>query len=52
MQEAIDEIVRCSGTQFSPRVVEALVRVHRSGALDFVERDAYHDSHLESDRAA
>ncbi len=30
---AITEIIRCAGTQFSPRVVEALVTVHNSGAL-------------------
>jgi HD-GYP domain-containing protein (c-di-GMP phosphodiesterase class II) len=26
-QEAVDEMLRCSGTQFDPRVVDALVRV-------------------------
>ena len=37
LREAVDEIVSCAGTQFSPRVVEALVRVYESGALDFVQ---------------
>ncbi len=31
--EAVHEIVRCSGTQFSPRIVEAMVRLYESGAL-------------------
>lgn len=34
--EAIAEIVACSGTQFSPRVVDALVRVWEAGAIPFV----------------
>jgi HD-GYP domain-containing protein (c-di-GMP phosphodiesterase class II) len=38
LSEAVDEIVRCAGTQFSPRVVEALVRVHEQGKLAFVEQ--------------
>lgn len=32
-EEAIDEIVACAGTQFSPRVVEALKRLHGRGVL-------------------
>jgi ribonuclease P protein subunit RPR2 len=36
--EAVDEIVRCSGTQFSPRVVDALVRLFERGDLEFVEQ--------------
>jgi|CXWL01.1.fsa_nt_gi PAS domain S-box-containing protein/diguanylate cyclase (GGDEF)-like protein len=37
LAEAVDELVRCSGTQFSPRVVEALVRLHERGELSFVD---------------
>ena len=33
VDSAVAEIVACSGTQFSPRVVEALVRLHQRGAL-------------------
>jgi HD-GYP domain-containing protein (c-di-GMP phosphodiesterase class II) len=39
LAEAVDELVRCSGTQFSPRVVEALVRLHERGELSFVDGD-------------
>ncbi len=35
--EAVQEIVRCSGTQFSPRVVDALVRLANRGALAFAD---------------
>jgi HD-GYP domain-containing protein (c-di-GMP phosphodiesterase class II) len=31
--EAIKEIMACAGTQFSPRVAEALKRLHERGAL-------------------
>ena len=31
--EAVQEIVRCSGTQFSPRVVGALLRLFEAGIL-------------------
>ncbi len=30
---AIEEIVRCSGAQFSPRVVDALQRLNKRGEL-------------------
>ena len=33
VDSAVTEIVACYGTQFSPRVVEALVRLHQRGAL-------------------
>jgi diguanylate cyclase (GGDEF)-like protein/PAS domain S-box-containing protein len=36
---AVDEIVRCAGAQFSPRVVEALVRLHDRGELEFTPDD-------------
>jgi diguanylate cyclase (GGDEF)-like protein/PAS domain S-box-containing protein len=42
---AVEEIVRCSGTQFSPRVVEALVRLYERGELDFVESNGDHEEH-------
>ena len=32
-EEAIKEILACAGTQFSPRVAEALQRLHERGAL-------------------
>ncbi len=41
---AIGEIVRCSGQQFSPRVVEALLGLYRNRALEFLT--------IESDDAA
>jgi response regulator RpfG family c-di-GMP phosphodiesterase len=44
LSEAVDEIVRCSGTQFSPRIVEALVRLYDRGALAFVQ-DAHSNGH-------
>jgi HD-GYP domain-containing protein (c-di-GMP phosphodiesterase class II) len=31
--EAIEELVRCSGQQFSPRVVEAMVRLFDADAI-------------------
>jgi HD-GYP domain-containing protein (c-di-GMP phosphodiesterase class II) len=31
--EAIKEIMACAGTQFSPRVAEALLRLHERGEL-------------------
>jgi len=37
--EAIREIVACSGTQFSPRVVDALVRLAERNELPFLEPD-------------
>lgn len=39
VEDAIQEIVACSGEQFSPRVVEALLRLHRRGDL----LHAHHD---------
>ena len=42
---AVEEILRCSGSQFSPRVVEALVRLYDQGELQFVEDGANHDNH-------
>jgi diguanylate cyclase (GGDEF)-like protein/PAS domain S-box-containing protein len=39
VSEAVAEIVSCSGTQFSPHVVDALVRLFDRGALAFVEPD-------------
>jgi diguanylate cyclase (GGDEF)-like protein len=42
VSQAVAEIVRCSGTQFSPRVVDALVGIYGRGDLDFV-RDHPHD---------
>jgi putative two-component system response regulator len=35
--EAVDEIVSCSGEQFSPRVVDALVRLYQRHARPLVE---------------
>lgn len=37
--EAVREIVSCSGKQFSPRVVDALVRLFRRGALPVGDAD-------------
>jgi len=37
--EAVEEIVACSGKQFSPRVVDALVQLFRRRALPLVEVD-------------
>jgi diguanylate cyclase (GGDEF)-like protein/PAS domain S-box-containing protein len=37
--DAVDEIVACSGTQFSPRVVDALVRLFERGELAFLHGD-------------
>jgi putative two-component system response regulator len=36
VEESVREIVSCSGTQFSPRVVDALVRLFGRGELGFV----------------
>ncbi len=42
VREAVDEVVRCRGVQFNPKVVDALVRLYERGALpllaDEVER--------------
>jgi diguanylate cyclase (GGDEF)-like protein len=38
--EAVREIVSCSGTQFSPRVVEALVRLFDRGAVAFLDSES------------
>ena len=37
--EAVREIQSCSGTQFSPRVVDALTRLFERGDLAFVHPD-------------
>ena len=42
-EEALKEIVAWSGRQFSPRVVEALVRLHERGALP-LGADAQHQT--------
>ena len=39
VEEAVREIQSCSGTQFSPRVVDALVRLFKRGDLAFVHPD-------------
>jgi len=39
VEEAVREIQSCSGTQFSPRVVDALVRLFEQGELAFVHPD-------------
>lgn len=39
VEDAVREIVACSGTQFSPRVVDALARLFERGDLDFVRPD-------------
>ncbi len=39
VEESVREIVSCSGTQFSPRVVDALVRLFGRGELGFVHPD-------------
>jgi HD-GYP domain-containing protein (c-di-GMP phosphodiesterase class II) len=33
VEEAIEEIRACAGRQFSPRVAEAMLRLHRRRAL-------------------
>jgi putative two-component system response regulator len=38
MEEAIAEITRCSGAQYDPMVVEAMLRAVDSGAMKLVER--------------
>jgi diguanylate cyclase (GGDEF)-like protein len=40
VDNAIAEIRACSGTQFSPRVVEALLRLHERGELPMIEGEA------------
>jgi diguanylate cyclase (GGDEF)-like protein len=52
LAEAVDEIVRCMGTQFSPRIVEALVRLNDRGDLAFVQERVDHDNYDERERAA
>lgn len=37
--DAVAEIVSCSGTQFSPRIVDALVNLYSRGDLAFVHAD-------------
>ena len=49
LPEAVVEIVRCSGTQFSPRIVEALVRLHDRGDLEFVQAQADQDNYPDGD---
>ena len=41
---AVDEIVACDGRQFSPRVVEALVRLHARGGLAALSDDGHEES--------
>jgi HD-GYP domain-containing protein (c-di-GMP phosphodiesterase class II) len=38
VEAAIKDIVRCSGTQFDPEVVDALVRASAAGRLTVVRR--------------
>lgn len=38
MDDAVQEIVRCSGTQFDPEVVAAVVRAAQGGRLELVPR--------------
>jgi len=38
MEEAIAEIVRCSGAQYDPSVVEAMLRAVEAGTMKLVER--------------
>jgi diguanylate cyclase (GGDEF)-like protein/PAS domain S-box-containing protein len=40
LADAVKEIVTCSGSQFSPRVVEALLRLHKRGELRVPRRPA------------
>ena len=37
VDEAVDELQRCSGTQFDPDISEAFIRVLKSGKIRFVE---------------
>jgi HD-GYP domain-containing protein (c-di-GMP phosphodiesterase class II) len=39
LQWAIGEIMECAGRQFSPSVVECLVKVYRTGVLGFLQAD-------------
>ncbi len=52
LDEAVTEIVRCSGTQFSPNIVDALVRLHERGDLAFVQAAGDEDRRQTTDRAA
>jgi HD-GYP domain-containing protein (c-di-GMP phosphodiesterase class II) len=36
LDEAVEEIQLCSGSQFDPVLVDALVGLHRRGRLDIV----------------
>ena len=38
IDDAVQEIVRCSGTQFDPAVVQAVVRAARAGRMELVPR--------------
>ena len=38
MDDAVQEIVRCTGTQFDPDVVAAVVRAAQAGRLELVPR--------------
>ena len=38
VEDAVQEIVRCSGTQFDPDVVAAVVRAAEAGRLELVTR--------------
>jgi diguanylate cyclase (GGDEF)-like protein/PAS domain S-box-containing protein len=42
--DAIAEIVACAGTQFSPRVVDALVRVWERDEMPFFDEDADYET--------
>ena len=37
-QEAVEELVNCSGTQFDPQIVKAMIHVLNSGVIDFQEQ--------------
>jgi HD-GYP domain-containing protein (c-di-GMP phosphodiesterase class II) len=39
---AVREIAACSGTQFSPKVVRALVRLHKARKMPRLHRQALH----------
>jgi HD-GYP domain-containing protein (c-di-GMP phosphodiesterase class II) len=38
MEEALTEIVRCSGTQFDPRVVDAVMSAVEAGRFTLIGR--------------
>ena len=40
MEDALDELIRCAGTQFDPTVVQALVALADDGELDAAEERA------------